>query len=386
MEKVKYVALLVLVLILNITLTGCFEEEEEKEPSIEIELIGGSHKIYAGHSTTYILLIKNNQDEADNITLGLSGQPSGWDVTLNQTSVHLKDKGTLGVFLVVNASKDASKDDYKVKIEAESETGAKQSKTITTKVIGSDGVTVRIGDKVQTDYIGYQVDYAVFDTSIEAIAREASIRKGSTFSPHGYQPLNVYVGPTDLDDNDDYITTVEGFWEAVVGMKVGQSRTVVLTPAKGYGEYANATINVTEDIPMIQTFSFSEFESYYPNEEPIEGVSMKHHFWEWDLSVDYVNETEDVVRILNEPYLNQIVTPYGWDTEIVYKNRSDNGGEGRIRVKHYAQNGMQTQYQNFPAEVLTVDEEQIKIKYNKGSHELATEILIFDITLLDIPD
>ncbi len=387
MEKLKVAALLALLLILNIAISGCFEEEAKKEKPIELELVGSSHKIYAGDSTTYVIIVKNNRDGNDTITLSIGDKPSGWEVTLNQTTINPTKKASFGIFLWVNASSDAAKGDHKVRIEAVSELDdTKDSISITTKVIGEDGKRVLLGDKVKVDYLGYLVDFRIFDTSIEDIARNIAIKKTPDFLARpSYEHFKVYVGPTDPDPIDEYGTAVEGFWEAIVGMKVGQSKTVVLPPSKAYGMYANATLNLTEEVLMLESMTFDEFDENYI-EKPLEGVVMRHHFWGWNISIDYANESEDVVRILNEPYLNQTINPYGWDSEVIYKNQSDNGGEGRILVRHHVGVGMQGVYQNRSAEVKAIEEDQIKLEYNISSHELGDLDLIFDITLIDILD
>jgi FKBP-type peptidyl-prolyl cis-trans isomerase 2 len=386
MKKLKVVALLAILLGLNMVLSGCLEEEKKEKP-LQLELIGTSHKIFAGDSTTYVIVVQNNRNENDTITLSITDKPSEWDVTLNQTKINLTKKRSFGIFVVVNASQDASKGDHKVKIQAISDVDdTKTSISIITKVIEEDGTMVRQGDKVGVDYLGYLVEYKVFDTSIEDIARNGAIQKTSDFSARSsYEPLKVYVGPTDPDPSDPYGSVVEGFWEAIVGMRVGQSRTVILPPRKAYGEYTNATLNVTEEVLMLETMSLDDFNENY-TEKPIEGLIMKHHFWGWNASIDYVNESEGVVRILNEPYLHRIINAYGWDSEVTYKNQSDNGGEGRILVEHYAEAGMQAVYLNRSAEVIAIEDDQIKLEYNISPHYLGNEILNFDITLVDILD
>lgn len=386
MKKLKVVVLLAILLGLNMVLSGCLEEEKKEKP-IQLELIGTSHKIYAGDSTTYVIVVINNRNENDTITLSIADKPSEWDVSLNQTNINLTKKRILGIFLVVNSSQDASKGDHKVKIQAISEVDdAKTSISITTKVIKEEGTVTRQGDKVEVDYLGYLVNYKVFDTSIGDIARNSAIQKTSEFSVRSsYEPLKVYVGASDPDPSDPYGSMIEGFWEAIEGMRVGQSRTVVIPPHKGYGEYTNATLNVTEEVTMLESMSFNDFNNNY-TEKPMEGLFMKHHFWGWNVTIDYVNQSEDVVRIVNEPILHQIVNAYGWNSEVIYKNQSDNGGEGKILVKHFAEVGMKAVYLNRSAEVLAIEDDQIKLEYNTSPHHLGDEILIFDITLVDILD
>ncbi|UCE38153.1 MAG: FKBP-type peptidyl-prolyl cis-trans isomerase [Thermoplasmata archaeon] len=386
MDKLKCVALVVSLIMLNIALAGCFEEEEKKK-SIEIKMVGKGHKIYTGDSTTYILLVTNNRNQNDTVTLTVASQPTGWVVTLNQTEINLSKKGSMGIFVMINATSDAKMGDHKIEVHATSKLdGKKYSKSFKVKVIGPSDTTARVGDKVEVDYIGYLTSYEIFDTSIEDIATNTAIRKQLGYPTRGgYQPLKVYVGPEDPDPQDQYTSTVEGFWEAIEGMSVGQSRTVILPPSKAYGQYENATLNVTEDVFILETMSFSDFDLNF-GETPREGMFLEHYFWGWNVSIDYVNQTEDTIIVRNEPYINQIVTSYGWDSKVIYKNQSDNGGKGSIHVEHHTQKGAEGIYENHSAIVKTIEDDQIKLEYNVSTHNLGNEILIFDITLIDILD
>jgi FKBP-type peptidyl-prolyl cis-trans isomerase 2 len=384
MAKIRVVATIIILVLMNLALTGCFEEEK-KTPPIEFELMGTSHKIIAGNSTTYIFIIKNNQDINESISLTITSKPEGWDATLNQTSFNLSKKASFGIYLIVNASVSAKEGDYKVTVEAVSNLdGKKKSMTITTKVIEEDENAAKIGDKVEVDYIGYHVDYRIFDTSIEDIARNTAIRKKEGFSTRGgYTPLKVYVGPEDPDPADPYTSVVEGFWEAIEGLSIGQSRTAVLPPYKGYGQFENATLNLTEEVLVFETMTMDEYDEAY-NQRALEGMVLKHHFWGWNASIDYVNETDEIVIIRNEPFLGQSMTPYGWSSQVIYKNQSDNGGLGKILVQHDPQVGMDATYLNQTAYVKAIEDDEIHLEYNVSTHELANDVLIFEITLVDI--
>lgn len=388
MLKFKIAILLSMLVLFNITAAGCLSDEPSKTPKLDISLVGKSHKIFAGDTTTYAVVIDNNRDENDTVTLSITDFPSGWYVTINQTRFNLTQRTSFGVFVVVTAKENAKTGDHKIKIRAQSEMfESKKSLTITTKVISDSGERVIEGDKVSVDYLGYLETDVVFDTSLEKIAKEEAIRKRPQFTVRGvYDTLQVYVGSEDPDTKDDYIGTVEGFWEGIVGMKVGQSRTVTFHPEKGYGNYVNATINVSEEITMFETFTLEEFEEYYPEEDIFVSVPFEHHYWGWNVSIHYVNETEDMVKIIHEPDLNQIITAYGWESKVIYKNQSDNGGEGKIIITHMTEAGEEGTYLGYPAEVLASDGSEIEIRYNDSTQDLANEVLTFDITLVEIQD
>jgi FKBP-type peptidyl-prolyl cis-trans isomerase 2 len=67
---------------------------------------------------------------------------------------------------------------------------------------------VRVGDRVRVAYVGRFPDGTEFDTSL------------------GNPPLVFTVGAGEV---------IPGFEQGVVGMQLGESRTVVVAPAEGYG-------------------------------------------------------------------------------------------------------------------------------------------------------
>jgi len=65
------------------------------------------------------------------------------------------------------------------------------------------------GDKVSVHYTGKLVDGSIFDTT------------------EGEEPLEFILGDGEL---------IDGFEEGVLGMKIGEKKTVTLPPEKAYGE------------------------------------------------------------------------------------------------------------------------------------------------------
>jgi len=99
------------------------------------------------------------------------------------------------------------------------------------------------GDKVKVDYIGKLESGEVFDTSIEEVAKEEGI-----YNPEReYAPLEFVVGEGKL---------IEGFEEGVLGMEVGEEKTVVIPPEKGYGERRE---NLIQTVPR-EAFEGADFE------------------------------------------------------------------------------------------------------------------------------
>jgi len=86
------------------------------------------------------------------------------------------------------------------------------------------------GDLVSVDYIGSYTNGTIFDTSIESVALQHS----DIYSPmRNYGPLNFTLGSGEM---------IPGFDQAVVGMKIGETKNVTLSPALAYGDYNQSLI------------------------------------------------------------------------------------------------------------------------------------------------
>jgi len=75
----------------------------------------------------------------------------------------------------------------------------------------------RLGDKVRVHYTGLLDDGTVFDTSV------------------GREPFDFTIGEN---------TVIPGFENAVVGMKVGDKKTISIPPGDAYGEYLDDLVVV----------------------------------------------------------------------------------------------------------------------------------------------
>ncbi len=80
-----------------------------------------------------------------------------------------------------------------------------------------------VGDTVSVDYAGSLEDGTIFDTSIESVAAQRGIYGQS----RPYQPLEFVLGSGGM---------IRGFENAIVGMKVGETKSVTLQPDDAYGD------------------------------------------------------------------------------------------------------------------------------------------------------
>ncbi len=93
-----------------------------------------------------------------------------------------------------------------------------------------------MGDTVLVNYVGRFENGTVFDTNVESVARAAGIKKKS------FTPLKVTIGQGKV---------IPGFENALIGMRVGDKKEIVLNPSQAYGEVDKAKIvkvDVTDSV------------------------------------------------------------------------------------------------------------------------------------------
>jgi len=119
------------------------------------------------------------------------------------------------------------------------ETGGKSTKS-----------TVSNGDKVSVHYKGTFPDGKVFDKS------------------HGRGPLRFTVGAGQM---------IKGFDKAVVGMKIGETKTVTLPPEEAYGPLALPPYprkNLRKDLKKISKPGKFETKNYYGKKQILEVLAV----------------------------------------------------------------------------------------------------------------
>ena len=88
----------------------------------------------------------------------------------------------------------------------------------------TSGQTVVKNDTVTVDYVGWLDNGTIFDTSNASVAQAAGVYDPSM----SYKPITFVVGSGEV---------IQGFDDAVVGLKVNESKNITLTPIQAYGEY-----------------------------------------------------------------------------------------------------------------------------------------------------
>lgn len=83
--------------------------------------------------------------------------------------------------------------------------------------------SVAAGDTVSVNYVGRLQDGTIFDSSIESEAKKSAHYTAG----RKYEPLSFTVGAGQM---------IKGFDAGVVGMKLGEKKTITIAPKDAYGE------------------------------------------------------------------------------------------------------------------------------------------------------
>lgn len=200
-------------------------------------------------------------------------------------------------------------------------------------VILDNNRTVKEGDLIRVNYIGMLPNGQVFDTSLYSVAVDnASYPKSLFFSYRGnastYNTLNFTVGKDSM---------IKGFEKGVLGMKVGETKTFVITPEEAYG-YANESkvsiLNLTETVPVYKDMTVKEFTNYY-RDVPVGRGQYTDPNYGWSVQVIFADSSN--VRVENRPdngstyraFDSSSDPSFGWSITVEYD------GSGNIIIHHH---------------------------------------------------
>ena len=184
------------------------------------------------------------------------------------------------------------------------------------------------GDSVNVDYIGtFAENGLVFDTSLPDVAADnASYTKAFAFSwRESFSPLPFTVGAG---------AVVRGFDLGIQGLAVGETKTIVVLAAQGYGPADPSKILIKplfETVPVRLTMDASDFFTTYGS-SPVSGTNVTDPLWGWPA---YVTVAGTIVTVTNSPIPGQVVRPHrAWDAQIVSIDDTADAGRGKIGVHH----------------------------------------------------
>lgn len=249
------------------------------------------------------------------------------------------------------------------------------------------------GDSVSVLYAGSLEDGTVFDTNIPERAQAAGLERTT------FDPLEFTVGAGSV---------IEGFDEAVLGMRVGQTKTVTIPPEQGYGLPDPSLIQTVERVQVLERVEtipreldipaaafatvyglHAEGDVFSPEDSEIEyevievgdefvtvkflavegqEVTLEGAVW----SGTILEVTEDEATIKYNPEEEDVDTGYGTASVEVT--------EDEIIITHNPIIGSEVPTLLGTARISGVDEESIMVDLN---HFLAGKTLTFEITLLE---
>jgi FKBP-type peptidyl-prolyl cis-trans isomerase 2 len=214
--------------------------------------------------------------------------------------------------------------------------------------------TVKNGDNISVDYVGSFQDGKVFDTSIESVAKANNLSNPNA----QYEPLNFTVGKRSV---------IEGFDEGVIGMKVGDTRTLTIPPEKGYPVDPSRIqvspiiqeIPATSVIPRVLEVPTSQFEQVFgPNHSVGDTVTIP----DTNINVTITNMTPEISL-----KYNLIVGSNIWDSRAPWNETVIKIDDKNITVKPKITKNEIIQFQGAPfnTTVIDVNDTNITLRNNR---------------------
>jgi FKBP-type peptidyl-prolyl cis-trans isomerase 2 len=201
-------------------------------------------------------------------------------------------------------------------------------------------LTVAVDDNVTVNYIGVMGSGPeagkVFDTSLYSVATNGiSYPKTLEFSLRGtaanYTPLAVHVGSDTPSSGYSlggltFIQTVSGFWQGLIGLTGNTTHAVPVPPSLGYGSTnaaCVATRPLTFTLPVVQTFSLSQFAQKYPGVTAFEGSEFPDPHYGWPVLI--LSENSSFATVENLATVGHTASPGGWPIEVTQVAATANG-------------------------------------------------------------
>ncbi len=136
------------------------------------------------------------------------------------------------------------------------------------------GMAITSGDTVTIEYVGRFEDGTVFDTTKRSVAIEAGLIDEA--AEHTFEPLSIEVGTGEL---------IEGFDDALIGLKEGVETTFTIDPEAGYGEW---------DEELVREFERDEISRLVGNQDIEEGTFLQT---QTGTLQEVVHVDDEVVRV-----------------------------------------------------------------------------------------
>lgn len=250
---------------------------------------------------------------------------------------------------------------------------------------GDDGGvrTAANGDLVAVDYVGTYDNGWVFDTSLWSVASDDEVPKSFAFTKKQqsqYVPLEFEIGEGRL---------LAKFESAVIGLAVGESRTITLTPEEGYGLVPASQLKshpIIDQLSLRETMNLTEFEEFF-GETAANGLVVTHPVYGWDVVVETYSPGVDEVTVRNQPVQGVKYWSYGdRDASQGWEVRVNAVGSETITIENMLSSSMVNSVRGVDAEgkqffLHALDDGRMYFKY---SEERVGQNLTFVITLVEL--
>ncbi|MBU2560008.1 FKBP-type peptidyl-prolyl cis-trans isomerase [archaeon] len=220
-------------------------------------------------------------------------------------------------------------------------------------------------DFVKMDFTGKLAETGeVFDTSIADVAFNPDVKKTDTFTfADNYEPMSFTLGKGQV------LPVLEA---GLVGMKIGDVKTITLLPADAYGEWSSdyiVTLSRYVTLPKSTVVSLADFVEA-TGTEPELNETVQLNYWKSRV----VDISEDNMTLLHEPEDNTLIT-----TEYGPALVTLNDTHVTTSLTPEIDSVVVTSYG--AATITDVNETHFTIDYN---HPLASKTIQFEVTVVDI--
>ncbi|HDH27591.1 MAG TPA: hypothetical protein ENH13_00500 [Euryarchaeota archaeon] len=222
------------------------------------------------------------------------------------------------------------------------------------------GVVVEKGDTVFVHYVGKLENGKVFDTNIQDVAENPVVEKTDTFNKHTvYTPLKFTVGAGEV---------IEGFDDAVIGMKEGETKEVTIPPENGY-EWREDLTQVGQRVAVldkVESVTFHDLTKATGLTEFVVGTVVPWREWKAEI-VAVSDETVVLKSIVNTSTINTEVGSF----DIVVDT-------GTITETFTPKEGAEIKTHTGKGKLSIINDTHFLIDFNPP---LAGKTLVFDITV-----
>ncbi len=236
---------------------------------------------------------------------------------------------------------------------------------------------VKEGDTISVRYYGYiyyHGERRVFDTNIEEIAKDNSTYpKTLTYKWSGrFDPLTFTVGDGSM---------IEGFDKGVVGMKLNETKTIVVPPDEGYHFDWSLVQNqsIRQKIAVTENMSLETFKKRYGEENPAENSVYRDLKYGWNSLVLQVKPTLNLVTVMHLAEAGKSYYPEKDSAD--FRCYVESVQDGYIHVRFYIE---KTPILLHDGGIIDwYNDTMFRVNYNK---EVAGKTLYFVVTVIDIKE